>query len=326
MFKKLYISILFAVILLCPQGSQADDYPNQPLEIIVPFGKGGSTDRMTRIMTKLLKEELTQPVGIKNIPGEGTLLGTSYFLNQIQDGYFLFSSTFSPYLTNTILSGKSSYTINDFEILNMQWFDYDFIAVHKDSSFNTLADLLNHLKKNSSTLTVALMYRSSGHLLFKLLLKELSIQKSHVKIKFYNGGKEARAALINKKVDFIVISAQGSKYVREFMKPLAVSKSTRAKRWDAPTLNEALSSQHVTLPIITGSMRGFGVSRKFKTDYPGRYKILTDIFKKILAKKRAQNILKNNGIGYIWLAPKKSNELLNNSFTLFKKYNYLLND
>lgn len=326
MSKRILTFILFINLTICVSTLFADTYPNKPINIIVPFGKGGSTDRMTKIITKILKKELNTYIEIKNIKGQGTLLGTEYFLKQPQDGYTLFSSTFSPYLTNTILSKKTSYQLQDFEIINMQWFDYDLIAVHKDSSFNELLTLLDTLKEGANKLKVALMYRSSGHLLLKLLLEKFSIPKENIKLVFFNGGEEARAALLDKKVDFIVISAQGSSTVKKFIKPLAVVKSKRIKKWDAPTLNSILLKRNIQIPNIPGSMRGFAVSKEFKNNYPKRYKNLVNTFKKVLAKKRVHTILKNNNIGYVWLGPQKSNELLYDSFKLFEQYNYLLND
>ncbi len=326
MFKKTVIFILFIYLMMFSNFLFANNYPNKTINIIVPFGKGGSTDRMTKLMAKVLKDELKQYIEIKNKKGEGTLLGTKYFLKQPQDGYTLFASTFSPYLTNTILSRKTSYGIEDFEIINMQWFDYDLIAVHKNSSFNDLLDLFDELKNGSKKLKVALMYRSSGHLLLKILLEKFTIPKEKIKIIFFNGGEKARQSLIDKKVDFIVISAQGSSNVKEYIKTLAVSKSKRAKKWDAPTLSSILSKINMKIPNITGSMRGFGVSKEFKKNYPQRYENLIQAFENILAKKRVQTILRNNNIGYIWLGPQKSNEILHNSFKIFQKYNHLLYD
>jgi len=326
MFKRFLTLILFCNFSIGTSTLVASSYPNKSINIIVPFGKGGSTDRMTKIMTKFLKKELDNYIKITNIKGQGTLLGTKKFLEQPQDGYTIFSSTFSPYLTNTILSKKSSYDLKDFSIINMQWFDYDLIAVNKDSSFNNLLNLLDTLKNGSKKLKVALMYRSSGHLLLKLILEKFAIPKENVKIVFFNGGEKAREALLKNKVDFIVISAQGSSTVKEFIKPLAVAAPKRTKKWDAPTLNNILAQRKIYIPHIPGSMRGFAVSKEFKEKYPKRYLYLLKTFKQVLATKRVQTILKHNNIGYIWLGPDKSNELLLNSFKLFQKYNHLLND
>ena len=102
------------------QEQKAGDFPIRPVTIVVGFGVGGSTDRMTRSMSNYLGDELGQPVQVINKRGAGTLLAANYVLNQPHDGYTIFASGFSPYLSNTILEGNADYTIEDFAYLNFQ--------------------------------------------------------------------------------------------------------------------------------------------------------------------------------------------------------------
>jgi putative tricarboxylic transport membrane protein len=97
----------------------------------------------------------------------------------------------------------------------------------------------------------------------------------------------------------------------------------RSRRWDAPTLNEAIKDTNIILPIISGPMRGFAVSKKFKEDLPQRYLILEKALEKVLAQRNNQKILKEKNIGYTWIGDKKSKEVLLNTYNLFETYNYL---
>ena len=132
------LTLLFcALIAIAPTTSTADDYPNKPITIVVGFGVGGSADRMTRAMSNYIAEAIGQPVQVINKRGAGTLLAANYVLDQPHDGYTVFASGFSPYLSNTILEGNADYTIEDFAYLNFQWFDEDLIALNRDSEYES---------------------------------------------------------------------------------------------------------------------------------------------------------------------------------------------
>ncbi|MDD2382867.1 MAG: tripartite tricarboxylate transporter substrate-binding protein [Sulfurospirillaceae bacterium] len=301
----------------------ANDFPQKPIELIVGFGEGGSTDRMTRIMQPFLEEIVAQKLTVTNIRGKGTQSSIEYFLKKPQDGYTMLSSTFSPYMQNAIISGKAQYKIEDFDFINLQWFDYDLIAVHQESKIDTLLNLLETMQKSRTPLKVALIYRSAGHLNLNLLLEKFGIERKKLIYVFFESGQKAREALVKKEVDFLIISAQGSETIREHINPLAVVKDTRAKKWDAPTLNEAIATSGISLPILRGSMRGFAVSKAFKKKYPERYDYLVEALKKTLAQKRVQRALKLNHIGYAWVGPEHSNALMKESFEIFKAYDHL---
>ncbi len=302
------------------------DYPNKPIEFVVGLGEGGSADRMTRNMASLLQEELGVYINVKTIKTNGSLDAANYVLKEPHDGYKVFCSTFSPYLLNLIISKKTDFSLDDFEIINLQWFEQDFIAVEKDSEFNSIIEVLNYIKKNPKELKVALINKSSGHILFKLLLEKFNIPFKDVNIKLYSGGGSARKALLESKVDLLVIAAQGSEKYREDIKPLAIVSSKPSKRWDAPTLNDTIKDTGITMPIINGPIRGIAVSKKFKEDFPHRFRILENAIKKTLAKKSVHRYLKRKNIGYSWIGSKNSTKILKNSYEDFKKYNYLIED
>lgn len=304
----------------------ANNYPNRPIEVVVGLGEGGSADRMTRAMIPFLQEELGVKLDVKNIKENASLDATKYLLNQKNDGYTLFSSAFSPYVLNVILREDTDFTLNDFEIINLQWFEFDLFLVNKDSKFESLLEILEYIKKYPKKLNVGVMNKSSSHITFKLLLEKLNIPIQNINLKLFSGGKNARKALIDSHIDLLVIAGKGSEKYRKKIKPLAIVSKKKSKRWDAPTLNEVLEETGVTMPIINGSIRGMAVSKKFKELYPQRYKLLKNSIKKVLAKREVQNSLKENNIGYVWIGSKNSKKILEDLLEEYKKYNYLIKD
>ena len=303
---------------------KVDDFPTRPVTIVVGFGVGGSADRMTRAMSTFIGDELGQPVQVINKRGAGTLLASNYVLNQPHDGYMIYASGFSPYLSNTILEGNADFTIDDFAYLNFQWFDEDIIALTKDSKYQDLPDLLEAIRARPKTVRAAVVRGSGGHLMAKLLLEISGIPQENLNLVTYNGGGLARAAVAGGIVDYIVISAEGSESIREFIRPLAIVSEQRNSKWDVPTVNEALAPMGISVPILPGSIRGFATSAEFKRNYPERFNKIAEAMRKVLQNEELLSILERSSIGSRWTGPEQSEITMRTTFSIFENYSYLL--
>ncbi len=302
----------------------AGDFPDRPVTIVVGFGVGGSSDRMARSMSNYIAAELGQPVQVINRPGAGTLLASNYVLNQPHDGYTIYASGFSPYLSNTILEGNADYTIEDFAYLNFQWFDEDIIALNKDSKYKDLPELLEAIRDRPKTVRAAVVSGSGGHLMAKLLLEVNGIPQENLNLVTYNSGGLARAAVAGGVVDYIVISAEGTETIREYVRPLAIVSDQRNPEWDAPTLNEALEPMGTSVPILPGSIRGFAMTAEFKRNYPERFNKVANAFKKALENEELVKNLERSSIGSRWTGPEQSEITMKTTFSIFANYSYLL--
>lgn len=302
----------------------ADEYPERPVTIVVAFGAGGSADRMTRTMSSFIGDALGQPVSVINKRGAGTLLAANYVLGQPHDGYTVLATGFSPYLSNTILEGNADYTIDDFAYLNFQWFDEDLIAVNRDSEYTSLPKLLNAIREHPKTVKGAVVRGSGGHLMARLLLEISGIPQENLNLVAYNDGGLPRAAVAGHVVDFIVISNEGTEGIRDYLRPLAIVSPERHPRWDAPTLNEAMAPMGIEVPMIPGSIRGFGTTAEFRRQYPARFDRLAAAMKAALDNEELRQILDKARIGGRWVGPAESERLMRETFEIFKDYAYLL--
>src|SRR5439155_25403952 len=67
----------------------AQDYPNRPIRIVVPFAPGGAVDLVARVVGQALSERVKQPVIIENKPGASSNIGMETVAKAPADGYTL---------------------------------------------------------------------------------------------------------------------------------------------------------------------------------------------------------------------------------------------
>jgi tripartite-type tricarboxylate transporter receptor subunit TctC len=74
-------------LLLLPALASAQDFPNKPIKLIVPFPPGGPNDIIARVVGQRMSELMKQPVVIENRGGQGGVLGTDAVAKAAPDGY-----------------------------------------------------------------------------------------------------------------------------------------------------------------------------------------------------------------------------------------------
>jgi tripartite-type tricarboxylate transporter receptor subunit TctC len=267
---------------------------------------------------------LGQPVTVTNRPGAGGQVGTTWYLQQPDDGYTLLVTAATPYLPTNILITGAKYTLADFAFINAQWSDYTFIAVHKDKPHKTLKELIDAIKANPGKLSTGFTFGSAGQVSTMLLLDALKLPVSAVRIVTYDGGGPLRTALAGGHIDFSVVQGEGSETIREFIRPLAVIREARAPAWDAPPINEALKPYGITVPLLSGSVRAMATHASFRKNNPKAFEKLMNAYKRVLEDKDLKAWLETNKIDGDWLGPEKTTAVLNENFDILKKYQHLL--
>jgi tripartite-type tricarboxylate transporter receptor subunit TctC len=158
----------------------------------------------------------------------------------------------------------------------------------------------------------------------KLLLEVNGIPQENLNLVAYNSGGLARAAVAGGVVDYIVISAEGTESISEYIRPLAIVGDRRNPTWDAPVLNEALAPMGVSVPILPGTIRGFATTAEFKQKYPQRFTKIAEAIQRALKNKELIDILDRSAIGSRWTGPERSESIMKETFSIFENYSYLL--
>jgi tripartite-type tricarboxylate transporter receptor subunit TctC len=89
--RRKYLGLVATTTVLSgiSQIARAEVYPTRPIQLIVPFTPGGTTDIVARLVGQWLSERLGQPVVVENRPGAGTNIGTEAVVKASPDGYTL---------------------------------------------------------------------------------------------------------------------------------------------------------------------------------------------------------------------------------------------
>ena len=80
-------ALLIGFTLLCPTLAVAQDFPNKPIRLIVPFPPGGPNDIIARVVGQRMSEIVKQPIVIENRSGQGGVTGTDAVAKSPPDGY-----------------------------------------------------------------------------------------------------------------------------------------------------------------------------------------------------------------------------------------------
>jgi len=170
--------------ILCT-GAFAQDYPNKPVRIIVPFAAGGVADLLPRLVGDKLSQKWGQPVVIENKVGAAGNIGMAEGARAAPDGYTLTLAPTGNLTVNPTLFPKLPFdTAKDFVPVTMLAQVANVLVVHPSVPAKSFRELVAHAKANPDKLNFASPGDGSGaHLAGELLKLEAGIQMTHVPYK-----------------------------------------------------------------------------------------------------------------------------------------------
>ena len=98
MLLPIVLALSFASVIIT--GAQVADYPNRPIQVIVPFAGGSASDVVTRVLLQEMSKSLGQNFIVENRPGAGGNSGTATAAKAPPNGYTLVMSTSGPLAAN----------------------------------------------------------------------------------------------------------------------------------------------------------------------------------------------------------------------------------
>lgn len=215
-------------------------YPDKPVNIVVGFSAGGTTDVIARIMAKELTQELGQTFVVENKPGAGSNIATDYVRRAKPDGYTLLFVAVTSTINQTLYRNVKFDLTKDFVPVALGAKVPNILVVNPSVPVKSVQELVDYAKSKPGELAFA----SSGsgtsiHMAGELFKQSAGIDAVHIP---YKGSAPAMADLIGGQVDYMFDNMPSAWPHVEAgsLRALAVTTADRSKTApDLPTMQES---------------------------------------------------------------------------------------
>jgi tripartite-type tricarboxylate transporter receptor subunit TctC len=221
------LALSAAALLGGTREAAAQEWPQRPIRVIVPFGPGGGADIIGRIVAQSLQEKLGQPVVIENRPGAAGTLGNEAVARADKDGYTLGIMTAGQIIAAVMNKSLRYDALGAFDPVSQVATAGLIIVTRPDFPANDVKDLIVAAKANPGKVSFASPgFGATQHFTGELFRQTAGVDILHVP---FRTSPEAIAALLGKQVDvlFDTISAVLGQVQSGQLKALAVTGKDR---------------------------------------------------------------------------------------------------
>jgi putative tricarboxylic transport membrane protein len=206
------LPIVIALLLYGACAVAAPWKPGRPVEIVAMSGPGGANDVIARAIQQYMQSRklVGVPVIVTNRPGAGGTIAWNYLNQRAGDGGFLSVSPIN--LLTEHIAGASSITYTDVTPIAQLFNEYIVFSVKADSPIRNGAELVQRLRADASSVTVAVAAALGGanHLGAALTLKAAGIDPRALRFIVYNSGPQSIAAVMGGHIDVAVTPVSGA--------------------------------------------------------------------------------------------------------------------
>lgn len=271
--RRALLSIIAAVGVSLGGLPAGADYPERPIELVVPWGPGGGADQLARLIGKLAEPLLGQGIPVVNVPGGTGGTGMAKLLSAPADGY---SAAIYIADSHALLVGKDPrWTMNDITPIAIMIQGPSFVFVPQDSRFKTWQDLENEARSNPGKLKIATLGFGSVDD-FSISMIERTKGLKFIQVPF-SKPSERYVSILGGHADALYEQAGdvASFIHNKQMRPLLTFGKERL-----PAFKDTPSSYEVGVPIALPQFRSIVVRAGTP---PDRVKKLSDVLAKVAA-------------------------------------------
>ena len=134
----------------------AQNFPDKPIRVLVPFAAGSGTDILARIVTEEMRASMGANFVIDNRAGASGQIAAELVAKANPDGYTLFLSTNTPHSANPFLFKKINYDpVKDFAAVSRMIYYVFILVVNPNAGIKTVPELLTYVKANPGKISYA---------------------------------------------------------------------------------------------------------------------------------------------------------------------------
>jgi tripartite-type tricarboxylate transporter receptor subunit TctC len=287
---------LLAALLLAASSAFAQ-YPQRPVQLIVPWGAGGGTDATARIIATLLEKELKQPFNVVNRTGGSGVVGHDAIAKAAPDGYTIGLITVEITMMHHV--GLTQLKHTDYTPIGLVNADPAAINVRADSPYKSVKDLLNAIKANPGK------FKASGtgqggiwHLAIAGLLKQQGIDPNALPWVPSNGAAPGMQDMVAGGVEVVPCSIPEARPMIDAGKARALAimdANPPALYPNVPTLKKELGSDWAI-----AAWRVIAAPKGIPAD---AQKTLVAALKKVYDSKEYKDFMASRGFGVVYADP-----------------------
>jgi tripartite-type tricarboxylate transporter receptor subunit TctC len=188
--QLLFIYVLSLGAMISPTSFAQSNYPNKPINFIVPYGAGGGADSRSRQIAQKMSVILKQSIIVDNKPGAGGNIGTEFISRAAPDGYTIGMGNFAPMAVNKTLFGNLRYD-PETDIIPIVLIEKGplVLVVNPSSPYKTVQDIVAAAKAKPGILTFSSGGIGGSHQLSAELFEQnAGIEMIHVPYKSGSAG------------------------------------------------------------------------------------------------------------------------------------------
>ena len=287
-------ALVGATLALSLGGAFAQQYPDRPVTLIVPWGAGGGTDAVARMIASLMERDLGQPVNVVNRTGGSGVVGHSAIAGAPPDGFTIGMITVEiAMMHHQKLTELNPTSYTPLALVNL---DPAGFQVRADSPYKTMADAMAAIKANPGK------FKASGtgqggiwHLALAGWLRDAKIDPATVPWVPSNGAAPGLQDLVAGGVEFVPCSLPEARSLIDAgkVRSLAIMATSRSALFpNVPTLKEAAGSDWAT-----GAWRGIAAPKGLPPAIATR---LEASVKKAYDSKEYKDFMAQRGFGLLW--------------------------
>lgn len=256
--------------------SVASGYPKRVIEMVVPFGPGGSADLMARTVAQLMNKYIDKPVNVINKAGGGSITGMMYVFEQPADGYTLLEITPSVPIIEALKKAPISFSEHFVPIGNFQVDIQSFAINKKNTKFSNLDEMLAYAKKNPGKVTIG--GTSPGGLddyIAQGFADAAGIELLYIP---YNSAAETKSALLGGEIDIYQDKLISFLQMLQSDDVLPIVTLYNRRLLEVEEMKDVPSSVEKGINFTQGSWRGYAVKKGTPQDIVD---FLEDLLKKV---------------------------------------------
>lgn len=291
--RRLFIAAAAAALAAAGASPAFAEYPERPIQMLVPWGAGGGSDAVARIIASLMEKELGQPVAVVNKAGGSGAVGHQAIASAKPDGYTIGMLTME--VTTMHWVGFSQLKAADFVPFGQVNFDPAAVTVRADAPYKDLNEFLAAVKAAPGK------YKASGggagavsHIGIAGLMKAAGLSPNAAPWVTMDSAATAQQELVAGGVEVVGSSLGETRALTEAgkVRQLAVMADERLPGFDVPTVKEASG-----IDWSYSTWRGFGGPVGMPQEVTDK---LSAALEKAYNSPEFKDFMVNRGFGMKW--------------------------